>query len=214
MKEKGTLTRLSAGSRCAVSKRENLTPVLTALFILPAKYLAHSIARRDTNTASTSRPSNLSKKTDIPNLSKSLITGKTLMENTFDQELIAPCGMNCGICTAYLREKNKCPGCRAADTNKAISVLRCKIKNCEVIRKGKAKFCFGCENYACKDLKHLDKRYRTKYRMSMIENLNDIKKNGISWFLDNEKKRWECPTCGGVICCHRGICFDCRKEKK
>jgi uncharacterized radical SAM superfamily Fe-S cluster-containing enzyme len=26
--------------------------------------------------------------------------------------LIAPCGMNCSICSAYLREKNKCPGCR------------------------------------------------------------------------------------------------------
>ena len=44
--------------------------------------------------------------------------------------LIAPCGMNCGICMAYLREKKKCPGCRVADTNKAITVIRCKIKNC------------------------------------------------------------------------------------
>ena len=30
-------------------------------------------------------------------------------------ELIAPCGMNCGICYGYLREKNKCPGCRKRD---------------------------------------------------------------------------------------------------
>ncbi len=26
--------------------------------------------------------------------------------------LIAPCGMNCGTCLGYLREKNKCVGCR------------------------------------------------------------------------------------------------------
>jgi hypothetical protein len=29
-----------------------------------------------------------------------------------ENALIAPCGMNCGVCMAYLREKNKCPGCR------------------------------------------------------------------------------------------------------
>ena len=29
-----------------------------------------------------------------------------------EKELIAPCGMNCGICKYYYREKDKCPGCR------------------------------------------------------------------------------------------------------
>ena len=28
----------------------------------------------------------------------------------------APCGMNCGICMAYLRKKNKCNGCKAPNT--------------------------------------------------------------------------------------------------
>ncbi len=32
-----------------------------------------------------------------------------------DVSLIAPCGMNCGICLAYLRTKNVCPGCRVND---------------------------------------------------------------------------------------------------
>ena len=126
--------------------------------------------------------------------------------------LIAPCGMNCGICMAYLREKNKCPGCRAADTNKAISVLRCKIKNCEVIQKGKVKFCFQCESVPCACLKHLDKRYRTKYGMSMIENLEDIKAGGIRKFVANEKVRWACPECGGTICVHNRYCYSCRKK--
>jgi hypothetical protein len=43
--------------------------------------------------------------------------------------------MNCGICQAYLREKNNCPGCRGDDTNKPITRVRCKIKNCEVFKK-------------------------------------------------------------------------------
>lgn len=126
--------------------------------------------------------------------------------------LIAPCGMNCGICMAYLREKNKCPGCRAADTPKAISVIRCKIKNCETIQKGEAKYCFGCDHFPCKSLIHLDKRYRTKYNMSMIENLEHIKKFGVNKFLRKEKTRWACSNCRGTICVHKGYCCICGKK--
>ncbi len=125
------------------------------------------------------------------------------------RSLIAPCGMNCGICMAYLREKNKCPSCRAADTNKAVTVTRCKIKNCEVIRKGKAKSCFGCDSFPCGSLKHLDKRYRTKYKMSMIDNLEFIGDNGIDEFLRRQAKKYKCPTCGGTVCVHNGRCYEC-----
>ena len=135
------------------------------------------------------------------------------MESLNKTSLIAPCGMNCGICMAYLREKNQCPGCRAADTNKAVTVVGCKIKKCEVIQKSKAKFCFGCDNFPCKNLKHLDKRYRTKYSMSMIENLGNIKDFGIRKFLENEDVRWSCSQCGGTICVHKGYCIDCGKKK-
>lgn len=130
-----------------------------------------------------------------------------------ERELIGPCGMNCGICKAYLREKNKCPGCWAADTNKAITVLSCKIKNCEVIQKGKVKYCFECNNFPCKNLKHLDKRYRTKYHMSMLENLTCIKEQGIDSFLEKETTKWTCPQCGGTVTCHGGTCLQCGFEK-
>lgn len=42
----------------------------------------------------------------------------------FEKHLIAPCGMNCGTCIAYLRDKNKCPGCRITSSGKAISVKK------------------------------------------------------------------------------------------
>ena len=125
-------------------------------------------------------------------------------------QLIAPCGMNCGICLAHLREKRKCPGCHGEDTNKSASCLKCTIRNCAVIQLNQSKFCFECEKYPCKRLKHLDKRYRTKYVMSMIENLENIKRIGLSAFMENEKERWRCPKCGGVICVHRGYCLQCR----
>jgi hypothetical protein len=127
-------------------------------------------------------------------------------------ELIAPCGMDCGICMAYLREKKKCPGCNGSNENKSSSCIRCKIKNCVNIRK--TKFCFDCDKFPCDKLKHLDKRYRTKYGMSMIENLENIKKLGIRKFVREEKTRWVCPQCGGIICVHRGYCSNCGKTKE
>jgi hypothetical protein len=127
--------------------------------------------------------------------------------------LIAPCGMNCGICYAYLREKDKCPGCRLFNAKEPVSIARCKIKNCEIIQKGKVKYCFECDTFPCKNLKHLDKRYRTKYNMSEIENLEYIKKNGIRKFVSNEKTRWACSKCGGTICVHKGYCHSCGKKK-
>lgn len=126
-----------------------------------------------------------------------------------ETRLIAPCGMNCGICLAYLRDKRRCPGCLGEDINKSASCIQCIIKNCEVIKQSQSKFCYECENYPCKRLKQLDKRYRTKYKMSMIENLENIKAAGLSVFIENEKERWLCKKCGGVICVHRGYCLQC-----
>ncbi len=80
---------------------------------------------------------------------------------------------------------------------------------CELLANGRVRFCFECENFPCKRLKSLDKRYRTKYHMSMIENLVFIKEHGIEKFLEKQKETWRCPTCGGLICCHNGLCLTC-----
>jgi hypothetical protein len=121
--------------------------------------------------------------------------------------------MNCGICRAYLRKKNKCPGCKAADINKPVTRVRCKIKTCKYFQKGKAKFCFGCGDFPCASLKHLDKRYRNKYHMSMIENLENIRDYGIRKFVKNEVARWSCTKCSGTICVHDGFCIACGEKK-
>ena len=124
--------------------------------------------------------------------------------------LIAPCGMNCGICMAYLREKNKCVGCNVESPQKAKHCLVCKIKNCSE-RTGSSRFCFTCTKYPYTGLRQLDKRCRTKYSMSMIENLNAIRDFGLDRFMDIENTRWVCPKCGNPICIHNGKCYQCGK---
>ena len=136
------------------------------------------------------------------------------MESLNSFSLIAPCGMNCGICMAYLREKNKCPGCRDDNGNLPEYCRKCIIRNCERLKENNWKFCSNkCEKFPCLKLKNLDKRYRTKYNMSEIENLEYIKKNGIRKFVRNEKMRWSCSECGGTICVHKGYCYSCGEKK-
>ncbi len=133
---------------------------------------------------------------------------------TFDKFLIAPCGMNCGTCIAYLRGKNRCSGCRIYAADKAISIQRCIIPKCIYLDKTASKFCYDCEKYPCKRVKQLDKRYRTKYKTSFIENLIMIKEDGIDNFLIFESKRRTCPNCGSVLSVHRDQCLICTKNLK
>lgn len=123
--------------------------------------------------------------------------------------LIAPCGMNCRLCRAYIREKKACPGCHGNDTLKSKSCAMCRIKNCEMIVADKIGYCFKCKKFPCPGLNRLDKRYKTKYGMSMIENLEYIQRFGIRSFVRHEKERWTCSECGEVICVHKENCIYC-----
>lgn len=127
---------------------------------------------------------------------------------------IAPCGMNCGICMAQMRDKNVCPGCNSKSETRAKACSRCTIFNCSHRLENKIKFCFECIKYPCRRLKDLDKRYKTRYGMSMLENLQNIKKSGIREFVRNEKERWKCPDCGSYMCVHRKNCLVCGGERK
>lgn len=126
--------------------------------------------------------------------------------------LVAACGMNCGICLGYLREKNRCPGCRGGGAGAPSYCGRCIIRKCELLAATTSSFCYECAKYPCRRLKELDKRYRTKYGMSMLENLAFIRDNGLAAFVRKEGERWRCPSCGGVICVHRTHCLTCGAE--
>ena len=133
-------------------------------------------------------------------------------------ELIAPCGMNCGLCFSYLAMKNDlnkqgfrrkyCAGCLPRGKNCTFM-----SKQCSLLGKGLVRFCHECGAFPCSRLKALDKRYRSKYHMSMVENLRFIKEHGMERFLEKEEAKWHCPECGGVICCHNGLCLNCGLDK-
>lgn len=128
--------------------------------------------------------------------------------------MIAPCGMICAICVAHLREKKQCLGCLGPDDHKSNHCVVCRIKNCEELKVEKNHYCFSCEKYPCTRLKQLDKRYRTKYGMSMLENLKNIKETGIDSFIETQNQKWTCGQCGETICVHRDSCLKCGEKNK
>ena len=135
-----------------------------------------------------------------------------------EEKLIAPCGMNCGICSRYLALRNDirskgirmayCSGCRPR--NRLCAFVK---RGCSLLLNGQAQYCYECKDFPCPNLLKLDKKYKTFFRMSMIENLEYIRDNGTDQFLAKEVEKCKCPNCGGVICCHNGLCFDCSLDR-
>jgi len=114
-----------------------------------------------------------------------------------DPDLIAPCGMNCGICKAHLRERNPCHGCSHAEQNRPKTRVNCRLRLCD---KRQGRFCYSCNDFPCDRLKSLDRRYRVRYGMSEIDNLVFIRDQGLERFLEEERRKWLSES--GVLCVH------------
>jgi len=124
-----------------------------------------------------------------------------------ERNLIAPCGINCRLCRAYMQvgKSKPCTGCRGDHTWKSNSC----VKNCEEMINGKFDYCYECNEFPCRRVRHLDKRYRIRYGTSVIENLNSIKEIGIDNFVESEERKWACPECGSILCMHKPQCLAC-----
>ncbi len=122
--------------------------------------------------------------------------------------IIAPCGLICDLCSAFQREKNRCPGC-TAEGDKPLSCTRCVIVNCPEKNGDAAKLCNACFKYPCKRLKALEKRYSSNYGESLFENFQRIERLGLKGFIAEAQKTWSCPGCGELINVHRPVCSRC-----
>ena len=132
-------------------------------------------------------------------------------------DLIAPCGMNCALCKAYLAYTHGAPKQRGKVTHCAGCLPRaknCYIKRgCKQLTKHQIQYCYQCQEMPCKNLDHLDRRYRERYGMSMVENQKMLKAKGMEAFLLDQAQRHRCPSCSGVVCVHDGKCYSCGYTK-
>ena len=137
-----------------------------------------------------------------------------------DPQLIALCGMNCAICSGYLAYKNQlrfkgvmahCRGCRPRNKLCAFVKKRC-ADNLKLLH-GTVNFCFECDCFPCEALKRLDAKYRRDFGMSMIDNLVEIRENGLEKFLEKQHHKYACQQCGELTSVHNGKCFNCDEVK-
>ena len=130
----------------------------------------------------------------------------------FAANMIAPCGLDCSICKRALAEISPCAGCRGPNDNKPeFCSMGCGIILCEERKENGYLFCDECPDFPCADVMEKETRYGSKYplRESPLENLRVIREAGMAAFLERERKKWTCPSCGGVICVHTGVCSGC-----
>jgi hypothetical protein len=107
--------------------------------------------------------------------------------NGMSKDLVAPCGMNCAICSGYLAFSHDlpkkrgaihhCTGCRPR--NKKCAFL--KGQGC-MISQGEARFCHECPKFPCQHLSRVDERYQKNYQYSLIDNLRMIARDGMVSF--------------------------------
>jgi hypothetical protein len=129
------------------------------------------------------------------------------MPDEISPSLLAPCGMNCLVCYVRLRNKKACLGCRGEDLAKPGHCRQCKTKECAA---GQGlQFCHQCPTFPCAVIKRLDKSYRQRYQVSLIESTLRHWEVGARQFLMEESDRWRCAQCGGLISLHDRVCSEC-----
>lgn len=129
----------------------------------------------------------------------------------FGEHMIACCGLNCSACEAAHGE-NPCRGCGSSEGCKPeFCRAICGIKLCEKRIKNNYRYCDECPDYPCAVTKANDYRCRTEFASgeSPLENLKKLRELGVERFLHEERARWTCVECGGVIRAQDGVCTGC-----
>ena len=134
------------------------------------------------------------------------------MPEKIDTQMLAPCGINCTSCEFHCNKNDPCPGCLISNIGKRKSTLKCKIKAC--YDKKTFKYCGRCSEFPCKLIKKQDKNYKKRYNFSTLESAKRIQNKGIGRMMDEDRLKWICPDCEGIITLQDNICSECEKNFK
>lgn len=133
-------------------------------------------------------------------------TQETILPD-FNPQLVAPCGIDCAACAGFLRKKNPCRGCLSEGTDKGTHLLTCRIKLCAASQ-GFLR-CAECVKLPCARFRNLESRYSGHYGTSLLENSKQIRDRGIKAFMNSERLKWICPSCGKRLAIQSGECPFC-----
>ena len=102
---------------------------------------------------------------------------------------IACCGLDCGLCPVYYTKgPSRCPGCCGPDffnKHPTCSIITCCVK------KNSLETCAECSEFPCLKINKWDKYDSFISHQVSLSNLNLIKENGLSVFIEQQEKRIE-----------------------
>ena len=99
------------------------------------------------------------------------------------KELIAPCGMNCAICSKYLSyinnlKRSHCIGCKPRNQRCTYLFEKCRGINNNVLTNN-AVYCYECNEYPCKQINRMDNRYKNNYKIVLRIIWKLLKRRGL-----------------------------------
>ncbi len=127
---------------------------------------------------------------------------------------VAPCGVFCGACPSFGKS---CQGCPATDREQQrTSKWSCKIRVCCYEVKG-LDFCGECPEFPCA---HVNKKLlnshpgemKYNYRHQVAENWAKLRELGLEAYLEYQRERWTCPTCGDRVFFYHYKCGECGRD--
>jgi len=100
---------------------------------------------------------------------------------------IPPCGIFCGACPVFVRQRKPCPG----------AATRCQQRKCRTfyiccVEERGLRFCHQCSSYPCSKFKKFAKNW-LKYGQDMFENQRLLAELGEVGWLDY----WNACECAG-----------------
>lgn len=119
------------------------------------------------------------------------------------EDLVAPCGIDCGICELNMckdkplllnflaakgvpKEKLPCDGCRSVKGACPVIGEVCETYACAITKN--VGFCFECEEFPCSRLHPAANRADVLPHNMKLFNLCTIKRDGVKGFIDKSKE--------------------------
>jgi len=136
-------------------------------------------------------------------------------------ELVAPCGVYCGICPVYIADKEQnaglkkkiaatfnvklqdvtCGGCRSGRV--FLGDEDCTVKPCAAVRGIEG--CFRCNEFPCS---HIKERPEIVRRV-ILRSVPVLREYEVERFIEREAEHYRCPHCGARLFMGARKCPSC-----
>jgi hypothetical protein len=137
------------------------------------------------------------------------------------------CGIYCSACSVAMQGKTgltdgfaaclgsvpkediACGGCKSDNVYYGCRI--CGLRSCA--REKNVEHCIECSEYPCKNYRSWQKAAKLlPHIKEAADSLEAIKRDGVDHWLDSQKKRWSCPSCGTPFSWYASTCNNCGRS--